>query len=92
MYICLVGVSIPVNNYVPELFTSQALDAPHVWYVLNSVCTHLNEMLSLENLSLVPRFSGTRNVHTWRAWYLFYVSIIIKIGLKEKGNVLRIVQ
>ena len=68
------------------------LDTPHAWYILNSVCTHLNEMLSLENLSLVSRFSGTQNVHAWRAWYLFYVSIIIKIGLKEKGNVLRIVQ
>ena len=31
--------------------------------------------------SLVPRLPGTRNVHVWRAWYLFSRDRdIIKIG------------
>ena len=40
-------------------------------------------------LASFPGSPGTRIVHAWRAWYLFYV---IKIGLKQKGIVLRVVQ
>ena len=46
--------------------------------------------------SLVPRLPGMRNVHAWRAWYLFSCNYdIFKIGpefLEQKGNVLRIIQ
>ena len=47
-------------------------------------------------ISLVPRLSGTRNVHAWRAWYIFSRDHdVIKIGpeiLEQKGNVLRVIQ
>ena len=46
--------------------------------------------------SLVPRLSGTRNIHAWRAWYIFSRDHdVIKIGpefLEQKGNVLRVIQ
>ena len=46
--------------------------------------------------SLIPRLSGTRNVHALRAWYIFSRDHdIIKIGpefLEQKGNVLRVIQ
>ena len=46
--------------------------------------------------SLVPRLPGMRNVHAWRAWYLFSCdNDVIEIGpefLEQKGNVLRIIQ
>ena len=29
------------------------------------------ELLREKRASLVPRLSGTRNVHAWRAWYIF---------------------
>ena len=47
-------------------------------------------------VSLIPRLSGTRNVHAWRAWYIFSRDHdVIKIGpeiLEQKGNVLRVIQ
>ena len=47
-------------------------------------------------VSLVPRLPGTRNVHAWRAWYLFsHDHDVIEIGpefLEQKGNVLRVIQ
>ena len=46
--------------------------------------------------SLVPRLPGMRNVHVWRAWYLFSRDHdIIKIGpklLEQKGNILHVIQ
>ena len=38
-------------------------------------------MQRLDLLSLVPRLSGTRNIHAWRAWYIFSRDHdVIKIG------------
>ena len=52
-------------------------------------------MVVLDN-SLVPRLSGTRIIHAWRAWYIFSRDHdVIKIGpefLEKKGNVLCIIQ
>ena len=46
--------------------------------------------------SLVPRLSRMRNVHAWRAWYIFSCDRdVIKIGpefLEQKGNVLCVIQ
>ena len=46
--------------------------------------------------SLVPRLSGTRNVHAWRAWYIFSRDHdVIKIEpefLEQKGNILCVIQ
>ena len=46
--------------------------------------------------NLVPRLSGTRNVHAWTAWYIFSRDHdVIKIGpkfLERKGNALRVIQ
>ena len=47
-------------------------------------------------ISLVPRLSGMRTVHTWRAWYIFSRDHdVIEIGpefLEQKVNVLRVIQ
>ena len=46
--------------------------------------------------SLVPRLSGTRIVHAWRAWYIFSRDHdVTKLGpefLEQKGNLLLIIQ
>ena len=46
--------------------------------------------------SLVPRLSGTQNIHAWRAWYIFSRDHdVIKIGpelLEQIANVLRVIQ
>ena len=43
--------------------------------------------------SLIPRLSRNANICiVGRAWYLFYISMTIKIGPKQKANILRVVQ
>ena len=68
-------------------------------------CEHtLDQILSAQNVlsqvykwaSFIPRLSGMRNVHVWRAWYIFSRDhYVIKIGpefLEQKGNILRVIQ
>ena len=52
-----------------------------------------NHLVLRLGISLVPRLSGTRNVHAWRAWYIF--SRDHDVGpeiLEQKGNVLHVIQ
>ena len=66
---------IPVNDYDTEEEKEEG-EPEHVGNVSGhdiNVLYFFNQTHTV--CSLVPRLSGTQNVHVWRAWYIFYVSM-----------------
>ena len=94
--------SWPITGCTRSLYSRMSLLPPGVYKLPHSWATRLgtgNEIVTICKhffISLVPRLFGTRNVHAWRACYIFSRDhYVIKIGpefFEQRGNVLRIIQ